>query len=216
MRIINAGLGRTGTTSLKAALETLGYTPVYHTTDLLTSAKDINVWEEAMKGEAVDWRAFFAGYQVADWPAGLFYRDIIRAHPEAKVMLSVRDPEGWFESISGTLKQLRSLHLPIPQVRRAKGFLEAALDSFFEGKVEDKAYMMTFFERHMEAVKAYVGAEKVLVYDVREGWEPLCAFLQVDVPKQSFPRLNQREGFRELAAKLFSRSGVSATSVEHS
>lgn len=104
---------------------------------------------------------------------------------------------------------MRSLK-PIPQVRRVQGFLEAALNTFFEGNAHDEAYMMDFFERHTEAVKAYVatnrGADKVLVYDVREGWEPLCTFLEVEVPKQPFPRLNQREGFRELAAKLFSSS----------
>ncbi len=206
MKLINAGLGRTGTTSLKAALEMLGYAPVFHTTDLFTSPKDIDVWEAAIKGERADWRIFFAPYAVADWPAGLLYKDIIRAHPEAKVMVSVRDPEGWFESTQGTLKQVRSLNLPIPQVRRAKGFLEAGLNTFFEGKVEDKAYMMAFFERHTEAVKAYVGAENVLVYDVHEGWGPLSAFLEVGVPERPFPRLNQREGFRELATKLFSSS----------
>lgn len=209
MKLINAGLGRTGTTSLKAALETLGYAPVFHTTDLFTSPKDIDVWETAMKGERVDWRTFFAPYAVADWPAAFFYGDIIRVHPEAKVMVSVRDPVGWFKSIQGTLKQVRSLK-PIPQVRRAQGFLEAALNTFFEGKAEDKAYMMDFFERHTESVKAYVktnrGAENVLVYDVREGWEPLCAFLEVEVPKQPYPRLNQRESFRELATKLFTSS----------
>lgn len=204
MKLINAGLGRTGTTSLKAALETLGYGPVFHTTDLLTSAKDIDVWERAVKTEPVDWRAFFAPYAVADWPAAFFYRDIIRAHPEAKVMVSVRDPEGWFESTQGILKQVRSLNLPLPQVRRAKGFLEAGLATFFEGKAEDKAYMTNFFERHTEAVKAFVGAENVLVYDVREGWGPLCTFLEVPVPDAPFPRLNQREGIKDLATKLFS------------
>lgn len=210
MKLINAGLGRTGTTSLKAALETLGFAPVFHTTDLFTSAKDIDLWEAAMKGEKVDWHVFFAPYAVADWPAAFFYRDIIRAHPEAKVMVSVRDPEGWFGSTQGILKQVRSINLPLPQVRRAKAFLEAGIDTFFEGKAEDKAYMMDFFERHTESVKAYVktnrGAENVLVYDVREGWEPLCAFLEVEVPKQPYPRLNQRESFRELATKLFTSS----------
>lgn len=204
MRLINAGLGRTGTTSLKAALETLGHAPVFHTTDLLTSAKDIGVWEAAMKGEGVDWRTFFAPYEVVDWPAAFFYRDIIRAHPEAKVMVSVRDPEGWFESTQGVLKQVRSLNLPIPQVRRVKGFLEAGLATFFEGKSEDKAYMVSFFERHTEAVKSFVGAENVLVYSVEEGWEPLCDFLGVDVPQEPFPRLNQQEGFKGLASRLFS------------
>lgn len=205
MKLVNAGLGRTGTTSLKAALEELGLTPAYHTTNLSTSAKDMDVWEAALAGEKVDWRAFFEGYEVADWPAGLFYQDIIRAHPEAKVMLSVRDPEDWFESITGTLKGLRSVHLPVPQLKRVKRFLEASLERFFEGKVDDKAYMIAFFERHTEAVRAFVGTENVLVYDVREGWKPLCTFLAVDVPQKPFPRLNQRGGVQALITKLFSR-----------
>lgn len=207
MKLINAGLGRTGTTSLKGALEHLGFAPVYHTTDLFTSAKDMDLWEGAMEGKRVDWRAFFAGYEVADWPVGLFYEDIIRAHPEAKVMLSVRDPESWFESLSGTLKQARSLNLPIPQVRRIKRFLEVyAVNGLFEGKVDDKAFMMNFFERHIEAVKAFVGPENLLIYNVKEGWEPLCDFLEVGTPNEPFPRLNQRGGIKELVTKMFSRS----------
>lgn len=159
------------------------------------------------RGERVDWRAFFAGYEVADWPVGLFYKDIIRAHPEAKVMLSVRDPESWFESFSGTLKQARSLNLPIPQVRRIKRFLEVyAVNGLFEGKVDDKTFMMDFFERHTGAVKAFVGPENLLVYNVKESWEPLCDFLEVDTPNEPFPRLNQRGGIKELVTKMFSRS----------
>ena len=197
MKLINAGLGRTGTTSLKGALEHLGIAPVYHTTDLFTSAKDMDIWEAAMAGARVDWRAFFAPYEVADWPVGLFYEDIIRAHPEAKVMLSVRDPEGWFESFSGTLKQARSLNLPIAQVGRIKRFLEVyAVNGLFEGRVDDKAFMMDFFECHIRSVKAFVGPEDLLVYNVKEGWEPLGNFLEVDAPNEPFPRLNQRGGIK--------------------
>ena len=206
MKLINAGLGRTGTTSLKAALEQLGFGPVYHTTDLFTSAKDMDLWERAMDGGAVDWRTFFAGYETADWPVGLFYKDIIRAHPEAKVMLSVRDAEGWFESISSTLKQARSLNLPIPQVKRIKRFLETyAVNGLFEGKADDKAFMIDFLERHTQEVKAFVGEDKLLVYNIREGWEPLCSFLEVPVPDGPFPHLNQRGGLQELGSKMFGR-----------
>ena len=207
MKLINAGLGRTGTTSLKGALEHLGFGPVYHSTDLFTSREDLALWEAAMEGAKMDWRAFFAPYEVADWPVGLFYKEIIRAHPEAKVMLSVRDPEGWFESISGTLKQVRNLNLPIPQVQRIKNFLEVyAVNGLFKGKVNDKTFMMDFFERHTQEVKAFVGEENLLVYSVKEGWEPLCDFLDVPVPDEPFPRLNQRGGIRELVMKMFSPS----------
>ena len=105
-----------------------------------------------MEGEAVDWHAFFAPYEVADWPVALRYQDIIRAYPEAKVMLSVRDPERWFESMSGTLNQMLSLDLPNPQVRRVKAFLEAhMIGGLFEGKLNDRASMIDVFERHTAA-----------------------------------------------------------------
>ena len=198
MKLINAGLGRTGTTSLKGALELLGFAPVYHSIDFFESPDDLHFWKEAMEGKEVDWQAFFAPYEVADWPVALRYQDIIRAHPEAKVMLSVRDPEAWFESMSGTLNQMLSLDLPNPQVRRVKAFVEThMIGGLFESKSNDRASMIDVFERHTEAVKAFVGAE-LLVYNVKEGWEPLCTFLEVPVPDEPFPRLNQRGSLREM------------------
>ena len=206
MKLINAGLGRTGTTSLKAALEKLGFAPAYHTTDLFTSPKDMKLWGAAIEGQAVDWQTFFSPYEVADWPVALCYEDIIRAHPETKVMLSVRDPEGWFESFSSNLKLAQTFNPPIPQVRRIKRFSEDyVINGFLEGKSSDKAFMLEFFERHTERVKALVGAENLLIYDVTQGWEPLCHFLAVDVPDEPFPRLNKRGEIKDKLMKLFSR-----------
>lgn len=203
MKLINAGFGRTGTTSLKAALEVLGFAPVYHTTDLFRSGKDLDFWEAALEGKTADWRAFFADYEVADWPVALSYRDIINAHPEAKVILTVRDPEQWFESMNGMLKQAFSINLPIPRLRRIRRFVDTyGINGIFEGKVDDKAHMMRLFERHIEDVKAFVPPERLLVYDVREGWEPLCDFLEVETPQEPFPRLNRREGVRQLIIRL--------------
>ena len=205
MKLINVGLGRTGTTSLKAALEKLGFAPTYHTTDLFTSPRDMNLWAAAMEGQRVDWRTFFAPYEVADWPVALLYKDIIRAHPAAKVMLSVRDPAGWFESFSSNLKLAQTFNPPIPQVRLIKRFSEDyVINGFLEGRSDDRAFMLEFFERHTERVKALVG-ENLLIYDVTEGWEPLCRFLAVDVPNEAFPRLNQRSEVKDMIMKLFSR-----------
>ncbi len=212
MKIINAGFGRTGTTSLKAALEQLGFAPVHHSTDLILHPEHVGIWERAAAGEVVDWRAFYRGYEVADHPAGLFYEDIIRAHPEAKVLLSVRDPEGWYESMAGMLRQVRSLNLPLPHVRRFKAFIEKrVIGEMFGGNLEDKAHAINVFEYHNEAVRAFVPAERLLVYRVQAGWEPLCAFLEVEVPQTPFPRLNERGGLKEMAMSLFNRSGASAT-----
>lgn len=207
MNLINAGLGRTGTTSLKGALETLGISPIFHTTDLFMSSKDLATWDQALSGKPVDWRAFFAPYAAADWPAALVYRDVITAHPEAKVMLTVRDPESWFESISGTLSQILSMKLPFRRFQQTKTFLrEHAINGLFEGKVDDKAHMLELFDRHIEAVRDFVPAEKLLIYDVREGWEPLCRFLEIEVPAKPFPRLNQRGGFEAMARRMFGQS----------
>ena len=204
MRIINAGLGRTGTTSLKAALEVLGFAPVYHTTDLFRSGKDMDLWEAALEGEEVDWRAFFADYDVADWPVAFLYRDIINAHPGAKVLLTVRDPEQWFESMNGMVKQVKSIKLPIPRLRRIERFMDTyGFNGFFEGK-DDKAHMIRIFEQHIEEVKAFVPEERLLVVNVREGWEPLCDFLDVETPQQPFPRLNKRQGIRGLVMNVIS------------
>lgn len=206
MKLINCGLGRTGTTSLKGALEILGISPIYHTTDMFKSTTHIDFWESVMRGQPVDWSAFFGGYEVADWPAGLAYREIIAAFPEAKVMLTMRDPVQWFNSINGVMSKMSSMRIPSERFKRAKKFLlEYAINGFFEGKVEDQDHMVELFARHTEAVKALVPAERLLVYDVREGWEPLCRFLEVDVPNKSFPRLNQRAGFKDMAAMIFGR-----------
>ena len=204
MKIINAGLGRTGTTSLKAALNKLGFSPVFHSTEMITNPKDIDIWEGALQGKEVDWRSYFDKYQVLDWPAGLFYRDIINAHPDAKVLLTVRDPEEWAASMQGMLRQLMSFNLPIPHLRRVKRFMQASiLDGLFEGKIEDTEFMVQFFHKHVDEVKAFVPADRLLIYQASDGWEPLCAFLGMDVPDEPYPSLNRQEGFQGLLRRLF-------------
>ncbi|HZO76001.1 MAG TPA: sulfotransferase [Ktedonobacteraceae bacterium] len=219
LKIIGAGFGRTGTLSLKAALEELGFGPCYHMVEVLKNPANLPYWTAAVQGEAVNWDEVFQGYQATvDWPACSFYRELMVAYPEAKVLLSVRDPEKWYESVANTIYKMGTASeearraamekilpqggggLPptdvdMQQMRTLIGFIWGTV---FHGKFEDRAHAIQVFNQHIEQVKRDVPPEKLLVYDVREGWEPLCAFLGVAVPANPFPALNSRENFQAL------------------
>jgi hypothetical protein len=208
LKIIGAGFGRTGTYSLKAALEMLGFGPCYHMVEAFAHPQHIEQWEAAGKGQAIDWRQIFAGYQsCTDWPACTFYTQLMQAYPEAKVLLSVRDPESWYESARSTIypSSHHSHHIaandagspPLPPgVRESLRMINDVIwDQTFDDKFTDKAYAIEVFNRHNEEVKQRVPAKKLLVYSVKEGWEPLCSFLGVAVPDQPFPHLNDRDSF---------------------
>ena len=223
MRVIGAGFGRTGTTSLKAALEELGFGPSYTLDEVFRNPEHVRVWEAADAGEEVDWEGFLAGYGVAvDWPAGSFYEELMEAFPEAPVILTVRDPAEWYESMRSTIHGLRRFTTgPLP-VRAAfalagpfapgvAGVVRLAdrlvWEGTFEGRFEDRDYAMALFERHNEAVRLRVPPERLLVFDVREGWAPLCAFLGVEAPDEPFPRLNEA---REMRRRLIGLVALSA------
>jgi hypothetical protein len=240
MRVIGAGFGRTGTTSLKAALERLGFGPSYGLGEVFRNPEHVGFWEAAAgpAGEEVDWEGFFADYEVAvDWPACSFYEELMGAFPEAPVILTVRDPAGWYESTRSTIHELRRLTtgpvplrmafaLAEPFVRGPAGTVRLAdrrvWEGTFGGRFEERDHAMRTFERHNEAVRRRVPPERLLVFDVREGWAPLCDFLGVEVPDGPFPRLNDaREMRRRLlglvslsaaAPALAALAGVAATS----
>jgi len=220
LKIIGAGFGRTGTLSLKAALEELGFGPCYHMVEVLKEPANLPKWIAAVQGEPVNWHEVFQGYQATvDWPACSFYKELMVAYPEAKVLLSVRDPEKWYESVANTIYKMGTAS---PEARRAAmekiipqggggNFPPPDVDmqqmgalvnfiwgGVFHGKFEDRAYAIQIFNQHIEQVKRDVLPEKLLVYDVREGWGPLCAFLGVAVPENPFPALNSRENFQAL------------------
>ena len=208
MKLIGAGFGRTGTTSLKAALEELGFGPCYHMTEVFAHPEHADFWTSAWRGKPVDWEGFLGGYEAAvDWPACTFYEELMEEYPDAKVLLSVRDPERWYESTRNTIYELSMLvdRSPISRTIFALisffvfgGFASNRSDlvgeivwrGTFDGRFEDRQHAIEVFERHNEEVKRRVPPERLLVYEVREGWGPLCAFLDVPEPEQPFPRLN--------------------------
>jgi hypothetical protein len=202
MEIIGAGFGRTGTMSLKVALEQLGYGPCYHMVELFEHPEHVEQWEAAVRGEPVDWEDMFAGYlATVDWPGAAFYKELMEAHPEARVLLSVRDPHRWYESTKNTIYATVN---PSPEMIAAVGPAprlnnELIWKRTFGENFEDRQHAIEVFERHNEEVKEHVPADQLLVYEVKEGWEPLCDFLGIETPKgKPFPHLNDTDSFQRM------------------
>lgn len=204
LKIIGAGFGRTGTTSLQAALQQLGFDKCYHMTENFKHPSHAALWSQAwdniIEEKEPSWSALFDGYQATvDWPGCTYYKELMTAYPNAKILLSVRDSERWYESARDTIYQLSHswflslLKLLVPQARRLYAMNEKMIwQGTFHGKFNDQAYAIKIYEDHIAAVKAYVPPEKLLIYSVKEGWEPLCHFLEVDVPDTPFPHLNDK------------------------
>ena len=165
------------------------------------------MWMAASQGKSVDWEALFAGYQAAvDWPASAFYQELMRHYPDAKVLLSVRDPDKWHASAFNTIYSFRRnappkwlYWLKSPAWRISRRMSDGIIwDGIFQGRFEDKAYAIEVFQRHSAEVQRVVPAERLLVYHVKEGWEPLCRFLNVPVPNTPFPHLNDAAEFQRM------------------
>jgi hypothetical protein len=208
IKIIGAGFGRTGTLSMKTALEELGFGPCYHMMEVFSHPKHAPVWEAAAKGETVNWKELFNGYQATvDWPGCTFYKEFMQIYPDAKVLLTVRDPEKWYESTQSTIYHRtvrtnapfsrRLLRLLRPDILKTVRMINTLIwEGTFNDNFTDKPYAIEIFNQHIEEVKKVVPPERLLVYNVKEGWEPLCAFLGVEVPRNKpFPHLNDRVSF---------------------
>ena len=212
MKVIGAGFGRTGTMSLKVALETLGFDPCYHMTEVFAHPEHTGFWISAWRGEPADWDGVLGGYEAAvDWPACSFYEDLMERHPAAKVILSVRDPERWYESVTNTIYELSVVVPRHPIYRigyklvslfvfRGSGDVDLADEIIwqgtFDGRFEDKNYAIEVFERHNAEIRQRVPGVRLIVYDVKAGWGPLCEFLGVEVPDEPFPRTNDTAEMR--------------------
>jgi Sulfotransferase domain len=208
MKVIGVGVGRTGTLSLKAALERLGFGPCFHMRNVLDHPERLPLWEAAAAGSAVDWDAVFAGYKSSvDWPGAAFWRQLTDRYPDAKVILTVRDPERWYDSVQETIYQLfgGGTESPLAEeaLRRIPGIAtmhafnrKLVWDGpFLQGRFEDRDWAVRAFLRHNAAVEEEIPPERLLIYEVSEGWAPLCDFLGVDQPDEEFPRLNDPAAF---------------------
>ncbi len=209
MRLIGAGLPRTGTLSQKVALEKLGLAPCYHMVNVLQNLDVVPQWRRALDGEA-QWDELFDGFQaMVDWPGSFFWRELIEAYPDAKVLLSVRDPESWVKSMRDTiwgviygdslLRHLSDARCVVdPKWRGYTNMMDTMWQRLeLAGQQVTAEQMVAGMERYHEEVRQTVPEDRLLVWSVGDGWEPLCEFLGDAVPDEPFPHLNDSKMFAE-------------------
>ena len=193
LEVIGSGLGRTGTKSLQTALARLGFGPCHHMVEVFAHPETMPLWIAAGAGKP-DWDAIFADYRSAvDYPSAAYWGELAAHYPDAKVIHTVRDPEAWFESTQATIFRVAEGAMAQNDVRGA--FFRSFMKPPLLDHLHDRAFLLDFFERHTEAVKAAIPAERLLVYEVSEGWQPLCDFLGVPVPDDAAPMENTRAEF---------------------
>lgn len=226
MRVIGAGFGRTGTLSLKSALELLGFGPCHHMMEVVENPAQIHRWLARAEGREAGWDTLLGGYDsCVDWPAAAYWRELAEGYPQAKVVLSVRDPERWLASMEATIlmQQRRGSGLPGRVVTGLSRLLGTDFSAFirmtkltvndrvFGGRVDDRDHLLKTFRAHTEEVVATIPPERLLVFQAAQGWEPLCSFLGVPVPDEPFPHVNDtamfaRQGRSKILPMLVRRS----------
>lgn len=211
LRVVGAGVGRTGTASLKLALERLLGAPCYHMLEVFQHPGHADVWRRAALGETVGWDTLFEGFLAAvDWPAGSFWPELSRQYPDALVLLSLRDPEEWWESASNTI---------FPTIRNNpnlppdwKEMVTALFTIRWGADPSDRDASIRRFNEHNARVVAEVPKERLLVWRAGDGWAPICRALNVPIPDEPFPRTNTREEFQ---TRVASRTAAAENQSPH-
>ncbi len=194
LSVIGAGFGRTGTMSLKLALEALGVGRCYHMVEVFPNPAAPDLWIQALDGRLGDWEKIFADYgATTDVPGCLFYKELAEAYPDAKVILTTRDPDKWFASTQATIFA-DSTHASLGD-RKLLEMMQRLVMAMFDGRIHEHDHCIEIFQRHNAEVVRAIPPERLLVYDVAEGWEPLCRFLGKPVPDRPYPQANSREEF---------------------
>jgi hypothetical protein len=199
LQVIGTGVGRTGTYSLKLALEQLGLGPCHHMEEVIFNPqRQVPLWSQVVQGQP-DWEAAYDGYHSAvDWPTAAFWQELAEEYPQAKIILTTRSQESWYESFSETIFSLMATQDQAPP--EMKPFMEMAtgvMEKTGIGTKSSKEEIIRAFNTHNDAIRSTIPEERLLVYEVREGWEPLCEFLGMPVPDTPFPNTNGKEEFWE-------------------
>jgi len=193
LKVIGEGYGRTGTMSLKLALEQLGFGPCHHMVEVFAHPESIPLWSDAADGKA-DWDAIFQGYVSAvDWPTATFYKELADKYPDAKVILTERDPESWFKSTQATIF---ARDIPPDTQDPWARMVSKVIAQLFDHRMHDKEKVISVFKAHNARVREVIPADRLLVYEVAQGWAPLCDFLGVPVPDGPMPKVNSTEEFQ--------------------
>ncbi|MGR8918440.1 MAG: sulfotransferase family protein [Gammaproteobacteria bacterium] len=198
LRVIGAGVGRTGTASLKSALELLLGGPCYHMFEVGERPDDVAVWHAAARGEMPDWRAFFDGWSAAvDWPAAAFWPELAAAFPDAVILHSTRDAERWWESASSTIFPATLAADPSPW----REMIDTLFERRFTARIDERDAALAAYAAHNAHVLSAAPAERLLEWQPGDGWEPLCAALGVAVPDADFPHANTTAAFHARLAE---------------
>jgi hypothetical protein len=198
MDVIGVGFGRTGTLSLKAALERLGQGPCAHMMPLIGDEERSDLFTKAVDGDPAALDKALDGYRsTVDWPGVYFWRELVAKYPQAKVILTVRDPDKWYESAERTIWKATNQPTP-PAMEHFRRMCDATnWEGTFHGRFADRAYAIRVFNEHNDEVRRTVPADRLLEYESGQGWEPLCRFLDVPVPDEEYPRLNDTAEFTQ-------------------
>jgi hypothetical protein len=206
LKVIGAGFGRTGTLSLKLALDELGLGPCYHMVEVIAHPEHDAKWLAIAKGESDDWRAILSNYRsTVDWPTTYIWKELFAANPDAKVILTVRDPDAWYRSAAATIfarmldfEALRASSnadaLDPSRKRHMQMINTLIVENTFGGSL-DKAHAIGVFNAHNDEVRRSVPPKRLLVYESGQGWEPLCVFLGVPAPTTPYPKVNTTDDF---------------------
>ena len=195
LSVIGAGLGRTGTLSLKLALEQLGLGRCFHMLELMENQNLLPHWDRAGRGERVDWDEMFYGYSATvDWPSCSFYEQLAEYYSEAKVILTVRDADKWFDSTQETI--FKEIEKRADPANPFGSMIQNVVINMFDGELHTRNHCVAVYEKHNAEVRSMIPAVRLLEFDVGEGWGPLCEFLDRPVPEAPFPRVNSTDEFQ--------------------
>jgi hypothetical protein len=199
MKIVGACFGRTGTNSLKLALEMLGYGPCHHMFEVRDNPAQLPYWQALARGETPDWSEVFRGYQsCVDWPSARYWRELTDHFPDSKVLLTVRPEDSWFDSVQRTIlpsMNNRETYDPGPRRDRSEMAYELIVRQTFNERMDDRAHATAVYRQYIEDVQQSIAPERLLTYTVGDGWAPLCDFFDVPVPDEPFPLTNTTEQF---------------------
>ncbi|MFT4562303.1 MAG: hypothetical protein ACI9BW_002047 [Gammaproteobacteria bacterium] len=195
LSVIGAGFGRTGTLSMKSALEILGFGPCHHMLEVNSDVAQRDTWRSIAAGEDAHWDLVFTGYRsCVDWPSAFYWQELSEHFPNAKILLTVRDAEKWYSSISNTIFPSLQSSTDSESVG-----VKLIAERVFGGILDDKQHAIELYERNTSHVQAAFDSDRLLTYEIGDGWEPLCRFLNVPMPNVEFPETNSTKEFNQRA-----------------